>query len=138
MNQTQLSPEVIQAYLETNYQAGDILLQVGLESRRLQAAMAEYGVTGCVFITAWNPYSQANDDVSNAKAQDLLRSEVGLRGWPAVEGFGKHPSNDWPAEASLLVFGPGREEARALGRRFGQNAVVWTDYNAVPQLELLQ
>ncbi len=57
---------------------------------------------------------------------------------PLVLRIGQHPSNSWAGEESFLVFGVSLEAAKALGRRFEQNAIVWSAADAVPQLILLR
>ena len=60
------------------------------------------------------------------------------RGFPCLPGVGQHPTNGWPGEPSVLALGVSRKEAVALGRQFGQNAVVWSGADGVPELILLQ
>lgn len=135
---SRIAPPLVQAYLETRYHAGDLLLQVGQENGPLRTTHGQHGVASSVFITAWNPYSQTLAGEDNQNAQEELRRVVRDHSWQSIEGYGQHPSNGWPAEPSLLVFGPDLEEASLLGRQFGQNAVVWTGEGAVPKLVLLQ
>jgi hypothetical protein len=52
--------------------------------------------------------------------------------------MGQHPSNKWPGEEIFLVLGLYFEAAKALGERFGQNAIVWCGIDAVPQLIVLR
>jgi hypothetical protein len=52
--------------------------------------------------------------------------------------IGQHPSNAWAGEESFLCFGISLEAAKALGRRFEQNAIVWSAADAIPQLILLR
>ena len=68
-----------------------------------------------------------------ALAQDV--AEMGLR---SIAAAGEHPANGWPAEPSFLVPGLPLEDARLLGEKFGQNAVVWSGANGVPRLVLLR
>ena len=49
-------------------------------------------------------------------------------------GQGRHSTNDWPPELSLLVLGLDLTEAREVGARWGQNAIVWSGLDAVPAL----
>lgn len=138
LGESRIAPRLVQAYLETHYHAGEVLLQVGQENGLLRMVHGLHGVASSLFITAWNPYSQTLAEEDNQKAQEKLRSVVRDRGWQSLEGHGQHPSNGWPAEPSLLVLGPDLEEANLLGRQFGQNAVVWSGEDAMPQLVLLQ
>ncbi|QLJ05383.1 DUF3293 domain-containing protein [Streptomyces sp. NEAU-sy36] len=77
-------------------------------------------------ITAWNPGARTVSADANARAHRLLLDEVrrlGLLRWPAAGGDpgGTHQ------EESVAVVGLGDAAARALGRRFGQDAVfAWT------------
>lgn len=57
---------------------------------------------------------------------------------PFVLRIGQHPSNAWAGEESFLCFGISLEAAKALGRRFEQNAIVWSAADAIPQLILLR
>ncbi|MFE7891723.1 DUF3293 domain-containing protein [Streptomyces sp. NPDC057412] len=84
------------------------------------------GGSGVHVITAWNPWGRTVPEDVNERAHRLLLGEVRrqrLASWPAVGGDagGTHQ------EESLAVTGLGDDEARALGRRFGQDAVfAWT------------
>ncbi len=46
-------------------------------------------------------------------------------------------SGEWPGEPSFLAFDITEEHAVALGHLFGQNAILWMEGDAVPQLRLL-
>ncbi|GAB1337316.1 hypothetical protein ACE1SV_39060 [Streptomyces sp. E-15] len=77
-------------------------------------------------ITAWNPLGRTASADSNARAQRLLLDVVRRRRltwWPAEGGDvrGSH------REESVAVVGLSDTAARALGHRFGQDAVfAWT------------
>ena len=55
-----------------------------------------------------------------------------------VDGIGIGQDPDWPGEASCLVFGLALEATRVLGHKFNQNAIVWCDREAKPELVLLR
>jgi hypothetical protein len=77
-------------------------------------------------ITAWNPCGRTAPADANARAQLTLLGEIHRRGlawWPAEgsDAGGTH------REESVAVAGLSDTAARALGRRFGQDAVfAWT------------
>ncbi|WP_420995207.1 DUF3293 domain-containing protein [Cupriavidus sp. 30B13] len=137
-----IDPGLIQAYLETRYHVhGDtpLTLAVGEASPALAALHAAAGVDCSAFITAWNPHSrQEQDPAANAARQQALAGELAQRGLHAIEGIGQHPSGGWPGEESFLVLGLALDAARALGARYGQNAIVWSGAEAVPRLILLR
>lgn len=134
--------ELIQAYLETHYHVhgnAPTTLKVGEPNPSLAALHEAAGVVCSAFITAWNPFSQqAASDAVNAGRQAVLARELAQRGLTFVDGTGQHPSNKWPGEASFLVLGLSLDAARALGTQHGQNAIIWSDADAVPQLILLR
>jgi len=133
--------DVIQAYLETHYHVhggAPTTLTVGEANPQLAALHDEAGVACSAFITAWNPFSEQQDPARNHERQQALAQTLQQRGLAFIDGIGQHPSNEWPGEASFLVLGLGLDDARALGTQFGQNAIVWSGADAVPQLVLLR
>lgn len=135
-----ITEQTIQAYRETEYRVhGDspFTLKVGHPSPELLQVMQKHKVDRCAFITAFNPYSASTDAADNASRQLSLSEELSRRSLRFIEGIGQHPSNQWPGEDSFLVFGIRLEAAKTLGRRFEQNAILWCDATAIPQLILL-
>lgn len=138
----QVSDALIQAYLGTTYSAqtavGGITLKIGVRSDEILRLFTASGADCAAFITAENPYSEPQTPATNAERQRRLGEELtalGLTHFPG-EGRGEDPS--WPAEASFLVLGLRREEASDLGRKYGQNAIVWIGADGVPELLLLR
>ena len=132
---------VVQAYRETEYRVsgpGGFTLRIDEPSPELLRACTQRGVTSSAFITAWNPFSRRVTPAENLDRQARLIAELGQRQLRFIEGIGQHPSNDWPGEPSLLIFGITLEQARELGVAFEQNAVIWAGADAVPQLVLLR
>lgn len=133
--------DTIQAYLETHYQVfggAPATLQIGRFNPALSALHDAHHVACSAFITACNPFSQNLDPQANAARQEALVRDLEALGLAFIEGIGKHPSNTWPGEASLLVLGATLDAAKALGEKHGQNAIVWCGADAVPQLILLR
>jgi hypothetical protein len=116
--------------------ADPLVLRVGVRCPDLVSLHSRYGSTSSAFVTAYNPRGVNGGAAVNERLQTALQQEIARRGWPAIEGLGKHPTGDWPGEPSHLVLGPSREQAQALGRQFEQNAIVWTGANAIPELVL--
>lgn len=135
-----LDATTLQAYRETHYRVqGErgFVLRVGQHSPPLAQLYSAEGVNCSAFITACNPASQRLSDAANASRQVQLEAELAARGLHWLPAVGEHPSNQWPGERSVLVLGLPLEQARRLGRQFGQNALVWADADAVPELVLL-
>ena len=132
---------LIQAFRETHYQvhgAEPFTLRVDEPSAALAAAHKRFRTDCSAFITACNPFSEDVGAASNARRHADLGLELARRSLAHIEGIGQHPSNQWPGEASYLVFGLKLEAAKTLGRALRQNAIVWSDADAVPRLNLLR
>lgn len=133
--------DTLAAYRQTHYHvcaAAPFVLRIGQRCAALRAAHARRAVKSSAFVSACNPGSDRLDETSNAARHRALVRELTQAGHAFLEGVGRHPSNGWPPEPSVLVFGFGREAARALGQRLEQNALLWNGPDAVPQLILLR
>lgn len=131
----------LQAYRETEYRVcadAAFVLRVDEPSAPLAAAHAHRGVDCSAYVTACNPRSRPLGELENAQRHAALGRELARRGFVALEGRGEHPRGGWPGEASYLVFGLTLAEAKSLGRRWGQNALLWSGEDAVPRLVLLR
>ncbi|WP_449412088.1 DUF3293 domain-containing protein [Pandoraea soli] len=136
-----IDSDTIKAYVETHYcvEGGlPMTLRVSVQNPSLVVLHEAAHVESSAFITACNPFSHACDDAINAQRQDALAQELTHLGLRFVDGIGQHPSNEWPGEPSFLVLGISLPEAKALGERHEQNAIIWAGEDAVPQLVLLR
>ena len=142
---TALSPELIQAFLETHYRVHQngpdvppLTLRVGETSAGLIALHRTYSVDCSAFLTAYNPFAQKVDDATNLKRQEALKEELSIRSLVFLPGEGQHPTNGWEPEPSVLALGLSLEDAKVMGRKYEQAAIVWSGPTAVPELVLLQ
>lgn len=136
-----IDEQSIQAYLDTDYHvrgATPLTLKVGIPNTGLAALHKTHSVESSAYVTASNPFSQALDDSANDARQVVLAGELHQQGLTYIKGIGQHPTNGWTGEQSFLVLGLSREDARMLGARHEQNAIVWCGPNAVPELVLLR
>lgn len=138
---SEIPRHVIQAYLEAHYHVhgnAPTTLKVGEADASLAALHEAAGVACSVFITACNPFSEKVGDALNVERQQAFAHVLRQRGLSFIDGLGQHPTNGWAGEASFLVLGLTLEDARALGTQHGQNAIIWSGADAVPQLILLR
>ncbi len=142
MAHTEISLEKIKAYEATHYRAGAgpkaCVLRIGQHSPELALRYVATGADSALFITAFNPFGEAqgnkaNEDV-HAQLGEVLRTLVA----DVTEGAGADPTKKWDPEMSYLARGISAEDARELGRRFKQDAVVWAGEDAIPKLLLLR
>jgi hypothetical protein len=137
-------PDKIRAYMETDYSVawdGSLfVLRIDRASDRLRALYAQTGAASALFITAFNPEGRLASDGANAEAHRRLREDLAaLRiAFAEGEGVGTDTEESWPAEKSFLALGVDKARAEELGRRYGQDAVVWADADGVPRLLLLR
>ena len=138
---TALNPAIVRAYSQTHYGVRDasrFSLRIGRHSAPLQALHTTHNVHCSAYITACNPYSQPLTAAQNAARHAALLRVLRRQGLAWVPGVGRHLAGNWPGERSVLVLGLGLDAASVLGIAFRQNAIVWNDADAVPQLVLLR
>ena len=115
-----------------------VVLKISEKSEELVDLLKSRRSEACAFVTAFNPLGELLSHEQNSDLQKRLEEEIQFRGLTYIAGEGKHPVGDWPGETSYLVFDLSLEAAKTLGRKFNQNAIVWCDLDAVPQLILLR
>lgn len=139
---TQILPDKVRAYLATAYRIpqtrDDIVLTIGQRSQRLADLYAVSGFECGAFLTAYNPQGAMQSDAANERAHADLAALLRGQGISAIEGSGGEEDSDWPAEKSWFALGLQLQPAKDLGRHFDQDAIVWVDEDAVPQLILLR
>lgn len=132
-----MTPGLRQAYLRTAYVVrapqGVHALRIGALHPAFDAEVSAAGERCWAVVTAWNPGSLPRGAEENARAQGaLLRTvaELGLAVWP---GEGKADAGGW-REESACVLGLEAASAVALGREFGQIAVIVGQVGGAAQL----
>lgn len=136
-----LDQDLISAYKATNFHVKAepaFTLNIGKVSNELIALFKQNNISNTSFITAWNPYSNSLSDDENHARNKELKNELNIRSLKFIDGFGQDPLGQWAGEDSFLVLGISLEASKKLGLQFKQNAIVWSDKNAIPQLILLR
>lgn len=130
-----------QAYESADYVVllePELVLRIGEPSERLDRLMQSVEVATAAFISACNPRSERRSEEENRAAAEALEGLASAAGSPYYRGEGRDPDGRWPAERSLLILGIFRENAEALGRLFGQNAIVFIERGGAPALVFLK
>lgn len=142
---TALSNELIQAFMETHYRIHQVRSEVPPLTLRVGQANADlidlhhaHGVNCSAVITAYNPHAQKVDESSNLRRQDNLKQELSSQSLVFFAAEGEHPTNGWGSEPSVLVLNLSLEAAKDIGRKYEQAAIVWNGLSGVPQLVLLR
>lgn len=129
-------PSLIRAYYKTVYQTNDgkFVLKINQKNDAINTYMNSKGYKYYCFITGWNPYSDELSIEENQKRNSWLVNILNKKGKEIFEGKGI-PSNDsWKPEDSFLVFGIPKKDVISIGRKFGQNAIVYGEINDNPSL----
>jgi hypothetical protein len=118
------------AYHATRFEAETPFGKASISTNKahpdLDAIVERHGCASWCFITASNPGSRALDTSRNEDRNRSLRSDLYAEGaGPVFPGLGVPGDSGWTPEASFLALGVARDRAIELGRRYGQNAVVW-------------
>jgi uncharacterized protein DUF3293 len=135
-----LNPEVLAAYENADYVVlvdPELVLRIGEPSPRLDALLEEHGAATAAYVTAANPRGERLSAAENAAAAATLDKMIAAAKYPRYAGEGRDPDARWPAEPSVLIIGIYRDNAEALGRLFGQNAIVFIEKGGAPQLVVL-
>jgi Protein of unknown function (DUF3293) len=139
---TRIHADKIRAYLATGYRLGhtpdSIILFIGNRSPRLAELYRSHGVDCGAFITAFNPRGGIQPETDNERGHAELKRTLQELGISAIEGSGSEEGSDWPAEKGCFALGLPLDQAKAIGARFDQDAIVWVGADAVPQLILLR
>lgn len=138
---SKLTADLINAYQVTNFQVKAdpaFILNVNRISEELKVLFKQYRVESAAFITAWNPLSNPLSNQENQLRNNDLENELNLRSLKFINGFGQDPLGQWAGEDSFLVLGISLEASKKLGTQFEQNAIVWSDKDAIPKLIMLR
>ena len=113
-----------------------LVFHVGEPNAALDRLLESHGARSAAFLTASNPGSKPRSEAENQAANRKLLESQRLLSRTCLEGEGRAPDRGW-AERSFLVLGIALAEAEALGRSFGQNAIVFCEKGRAPELLLL-
>ena len=136
-----LDQDLVSAYEATNFHVKvnpAFILNVNKLSEELKLLFKQNRVASAAFITAWNPYSKSLSDKENQARNEQLKNELTLRSFQFINGFGQDPLGQWTGEDSFLVLGISLESSKKLGIQYEQNALIWSDKDAIPKLILLK
>ncbi len=136
-----IPPRMLEAYQQTEYRVfgqAPLVLRVDSLSPELLSLHCHHGVNCSCLVTACNPHSCLQSDIWNRRAMERLEQLLRQQNRRWIEAEGYLPGGDWPAEPSRLVLGCPLAEAEQLGKRFQQNAVLWSGPDGVPQLILMR
>ncbi len=135
-----IDPALRAAWLRTEYRVqmrdDSLLLRIDRHNAALADLMRRHAVACAAYISADNPRSQIVPDRDNRAARQRLSTRLRAGGWRWLPGLGIDPNGAHPGEHSVLVLGIAEADALAIGREFGQDAILLVAGDAVPRLAL--
>lgn len=138
---SELPKSLVAAYRSTNYKVHtnpQIILKVGEFCSDLEDLFHNFNFSTACFITAYNPQSAELSKVQNAQLQEMLHSDLVSKKLHIINGLGSDPSGEWEGEPSFLVMDISFSDAKSLGKKYKQNAILWCDQRCTPELILLR
>lgn len=136
-----VSCSLIRAYLNAKYEVctePQITMRVNEFNANLLNLMMENNCNTAAFITAYNPFSNSLTQEENERRHENLLSIILEKNIKHFAGFGTDEADVWPQEQSLLLLNIGKPYSTELAKKFGQNAIVWIEDDAIPQLLITQ
>ena len=134
-----ISNELMQAYLSTTFYIDDLSLKFEFQPNvfcpDLQKLHHTHNCQTSALITAFNPYSVAQNHQANDNLQAQLVHDLKQDGFTLVNGYGKGSdgSCDW-VEMSVLALNIDDDSAVEYSTKYKQNTFVWVDSSAIPEL----
>jgi hypothetical protein len=130
--------ELLRAYAATTYR---IFLPDGAADLRLDQAseplcywLEKTGLRSFAILTAHNPASVLFTAIENAQFQLALRADLQVGEHRVFGGENLADEAGWPPEESCCVFDLPLSAAAELGRKYGQNAILFGGQDAIPRL----
>jgi len=136
-----INPELMKSYKSADYHVDatpSFILKIGMHSPELESIYKTSHKHSAAFITAFNPYSQEISNQENKDRNHKLEELIQSLHFDYIHGEGKCGDGEWDGEESFLIFGISEKQASGIGEKFEQNAIIWCDKNAIPQLLLLK
>ena len=136
-----INPDLLKSYKLANYHVDALpsfILKIDIHSPELESIYKTSHKHTAAFITAFNPYSQELSNQENKDRNHKLEELIQSLDFDYIHGEGKCGDGDWDGEKSFLIFGISEKQASEIGKEFEQNAIVWCDKDAIPQLLLLK
>lgn len=136
-----LDRRLVTAYIHTIYSTSHVRGGMTLRlypgqslPQQLEDFLEEQNCNTCAIITAWNPGSVTQTVSQNTRNNRKLEADLRKVSALVLPGSNIDPDNRWPSEESFFAFGIFAENAVQLGRKYGQNAIVWLEKSRQPEL----
>lgn len=131
------------AYRATLYRVrlpgAELTLRIGVRDAVSEKRLAQFA--GCrrhwALVTPCNPHSRRLMDWQNRLRHAGMEAGLRASGLVYYPSLHDDPAGQWPDEAGFLLVDSPHGLARALGRQYGQNAIVAARLGEAPRLVYL-
>ena len=111
-------------------------LRIGVINKELDNLLLTNQCETYAFVTAYNPYSALKSHEENRKLNEALFRDL-IDEYQLFEGEGVGEDISWEPEKSFLVLGITLDDAKAIGVKYSQNAIVFGIIGEKPELLVL-
>jgi hypothetical protein len=113
-----------------------ISIRIGVINKELDNLLFTNQCETYAFVTAYNPYSALKSHEENRKLNEALFRDL-IDEYQLFEGEGVGEDISWEPEKSFLVLGITLDDAKAIGVKYSQNAIVFGIIGEKPELLVL-
>lgn len=119
-----LAQAYARAHYEIHFDGVMFTRRIGIADQACDARLREAGCRQRWFIvTPCNPRSQRQDDADNESRLRAMAQQLRESRRPYIDSLASAEDGAWP-EAGFCIFDLAEREACALGRQYGQRAIV--------------
>ena len=130
--------ELETAYRATTYRVflpgGCCDLRIDQASEGLRCWLETAGASAFVVLTAHNPGSKKLSTEANMERQSAMEVFLLEKHYEPYAGENVVDDGSWPVEECCFITDMTLLDAKALGARFGQNAIVYGTADGIPRL----
>ena len=129
---------LLSAYENTSFNVYQpkISIRIGVINKELDNLLLTNQCETYAFVTAYNPYSALKSHEENRKLNEALFRDL-IDEYQLFEGEGVGEDISWEPEKSFLVLGITLDDAKAIGVKYSQNAIVFGRIGEKPELLVL-
>jgi hypothetical protein len=130
--------QLIDSYLNTRFEIdGKFTLRPRIRSVEIERLFSDKNHQSASCITAFNPASKVCSDEENFSFHEKLIWEVESMCIQFSPMLGRCPHGNWKSENGLLLLGISLTQAKQLGRKFNQNAIVFIGKDCIPEIYVI-
>ena len=126
------------AYMETIYQIVDqkdiYKLQLNTLNHEFSIWCKKCNIRSWAFITAFNPFSNELSKFENELLNSQLQQTIIKEGYNFNLGKGVPAHDNWDSEESFFIHNISLSNAKKIGIKFNQNAIVYSDSDNLKKL----